>query len=39
MKNKFKKVKRKFVKYPKIKDVLPIDLKSIDEIIEMIKLE
>ena len=39
MKNKFKKIRRKFVKYPKINDILPIDLKSIDEIIKMIKLE
>lgn len=39
MKNKFKKIRRKFVKYQKTNDILPIDLKSIDEIIKMIKLE
>ena len=31
-------MKNKFVKYPKTNDILPIDLKSIDEIIKMIKL-
>ena len=39
MKNKFKKIRKSFVKYPKIKDILPLDLKSIEEISNNLKLE